>query len=434
VSSRYGSKLASEPDRIRRRSSHQGTFQHLGVSVWIAIVLILVTGGGIGAYEATNASPTTPGSTGPAGVAPVGVTPPTVPNQGPAPSGLLTLHPGGSDSGHAGLNNVSCTSTTTCVAVGADAAGSGIAEVSTNGGTSFTSVAVPNGTKTLSALSCATATSTCVASDGTNVLTSSDGGNSWSSQHLAPQGVELLGAFCESASQCFVGGMQSSWVLGNHAEVFVSGDGGTTWTQATVPNNVPGVVSFACPSTSTCIGVGSGVVVSHDSGQTWNLVPVNGNANQLFSISCASAQSCIAVGPNPGGEADPTLPADAVLTTDGGNTFNAVTLPASSASVFEVSCTSSTCLASGAVGQGASAPPFVTSSDGGSSWANATAPPDFLGLSALDCMSSGPCVATGSQAAGPATTVEPSPDTPGTSWTVTPASTVQSVSSSSQTD
>jgi hypothetical protein len=50
-------------------------------------------------------------------------------------------------------------------------------------------------------------------------------------------------------------------------------------------------------------------------------------------------------------------------------------------------------------------------------------------VSAVDCMSNGSCVATGGLTGGPATAVNGSPNEPNTPWTVTPASTIQSLSS-----
>jgi hypothetical protein len=45
-------------------------------------------------------------------------------------------------------------------------------------------------------------------------------------------------------------------------------------------------------------------------------------------------------------------------------------------------------------------PVFVFSSDGGSTWNNATPPPKFTAVSALSCPPSGACVAVGSVTQG----------------------------------
>jgi hypothetical protein len=145
-------------------------------------------------------------------------------------------------------------------------------------------------------------------------------------------------------------------------------------------------------------------LVSNDAGATWTPVGVTGGVNQLDSISCSSSTTCVAVGPNPGGAFNHALPADAIETTDGGATFHDITLPAYTASVFEVSCSlGSTCVASGAEGTGQSAPAFATSSDGGTTWAASAAPPTFVGVSGISCVSAGDCVLVGATNGGAAT-------------------------------
>jgi hypothetical protein len=57
-------------------------------------------------------------------------------------------------------------------------------------------------------------------------------------------------------------------------------------------------------------------------------------------------------------------------------------------------------VAGGAMGTGASTPVFLSSINGGASWANAAAPPKFMGVAGLSCAPGGACVAVGRATSG----------------------------------
>jgi hypothetical protein len=89
-------------------------------------------------------------------------------------------------------------------------------------------------------------------------------------------------------------------------------------------------------------------------------------------------------------------------------------------------------VASGAMGTGASAPVFLSSTDGGSSWSNAAAPPNFTGVSGLSCPSGGSCVAVGHAMSGStpvsSTATLSSPTAPNPQWASAPTPAVQPAS------
>jgi BNR/Asp-box repeat len=264
---------------------------------------------------------------------------------------------------------------------------------------------------------------TCVAVGGSSIVTTANSGANWSLDKLSIPGVSLLGADCPSATQCLVSGLDSTNSLpGNQAIMMISSNGGSTWSPASLPSGVAGIGSIACPTSTRCIGVGSAVVVSNDGGQTWQTVPVTGGVIELTSITCSSATDCVAVGPNPAGVSNPQAGGDAVVTTDGGTSFSAVALPASSASLFEVACSSATaCVAGGGTGSGALAPTYLASTNGGTSWSYGTAPP-FTGISGLSCPTSATCVAVGRTAVGPAAAM-----TSAGQWNLAPSATTGAV-------
>jgi hypothetical protein len=242
-----------------------------------------------------------------------------------------------------------------------------------------------------------------VAVGANHIVTSTDGGQAWRDHVIVEAGINLLGVTCSAASLCLATGTQSQANQAtSQARIYRSVNEGATWTLSTVPPQVGGIGSVACPTPTTCIGVGSALLVSANDGSTWTVTGATGGFQDLTSIACSSVSTCIAVGPNPEGQDNHALGADAVLTTNGGLSFTAVTFPAYSASLFEVSCSSvSTCIASGAEGTGQSAAAFVASSDGGVTWSTATPPPGISAIAGISCPSAASCVMVGQSTSGP---------------------------------
>jgi photosystem II stability/assembly factor-like uncharacterized protein len=160
---------------------------------------------------------------------------------------------------------------------------------------------VPSGTPELRAVSCASSTQ-CVAVGVSDILVSTDGGQSWTAHTMNDGGLNLLGVDCPSTALCLATGESEKPSNSSaHADIYLSTDQGTTWTLASIPPQVVAIGAVACPTASLCIAVGSAVLVSSDGGATWAPVGVTGGIEDLYSISCASATTCVAVGPNPQG-------------------------------------------------------------------------------------------------------------------------------------
>jgi hypothetical protein len=356
----------------------------------------------------------------------------TNPASGNSPSAAETASspPGGASTAGGGFNAISCDAPGTCIAVGGDSSGTADAGVSTNNGVSFISGSLPVSTPVLKAVSCVGG-STCVAVGGNDIVSSANNGSTWTSHPVSDTGnIDLLGAGCQSSTECLVVGMEQiqtnpagQGFQANLAVMWRSVNGGQNWSKSSLPGGVAGIAAIACPTATRCIAVGSNILESNDAGRTWTTMPVKGGAGQLLSISCSSSEVCIAVGPNPAGDTDPTRAGDSVETTDGGATFTVVALPASSAAVFQVACLSATsCVAGGATGTGASAPVFLSSPDGGTTWSNATGPPSFSAISSISCPAGGSCVAVGSAVTGSSTASSTASLSPMGQWTVTPTS------------
>jgi photosystem II stability/assembly factor-like uncharacterized protein len=425
VSHRYGRPTRQTPSpEARSRYIRVPILGLLLPPLWLVVALIVMAGAGVTSYAVTAPS----AYTGASGATTTSSTPSissTATVSQPSPS---FQRPGGSSTGTSGYNAVSCMSASSCIEVGADSSGNGVVATSQATAISFSSAPVPSGTPTLTAVSCVSP-GTCVAVGGNAVLNSTNSGSTWSLQPLPTKGLTLLGASCQNSTRCFVEGVASgSTLVGDQAVIMSSSDGGTTWSVSTMPPGVAGIAAIACPTATRCIGVGTTVIVSSDGGQTWQTASVNGGVDQLLSISCATSTQCVAVGPNPDGVSNPNAQGDAVETTDGGNTFEVVPLPKATASLFIVSCSSATvCEAGGATGIGASGPTFITSTGGISSWSDQAPPSGFSAISGIACPSAQDCVATGHTSTGPSVAAS---TTPG-QWSEAPPSATAPAFSSS---
>ncbi len=80
----------------------------------------------------------------------------------------------------------------------------------------------------------------------------------------------------------------------NFASIIVTSNGGSSWSDSTVPSGVTTLSTVSCPSAAICYaGGGSGILKSSDGGSTWSA------QDQTFpaqSISCDTIIECTAVG------------------------------------------------------------------------------------------------------------------------------------------
>jgi hypothetical protein len=81
------------------------------------------------------------------------------------------------------------------------------------------------------------------------------------------------------------------------------------------------------------------------------------------------------------------------------------------------------------MGTGASTPVFLSSTNGGASWANATAPPKFMGVAGLSCPTGGACVAVGRATSGTSSVSSAASLAPSGQWSAQSAPAVESTAS-----
>jgi photosystem II stability/assembly factor-like uncharacterized protein len=225
----------------------------------------------------------------------------------------------------------------------------------------------------------------------------SDLGQAWqvSQPPTLHDGVSLT---CPTESTCYArvfpppgpGGVNST------LSIEVTHDGGTTWQPSDLPADVTQDSGqfgpIECVSEDTCMTLVSTtswnyeIAETTDGGQSWTTMagpaPLSTQFGVVGGLSCTSSTSCVLIGSYAVG----TTQAgrwDAEVTTNGGQNWTAVPMPASLGAT--VQCfTGGSCITPGAY-----------STNGGLSWSQASMPPGVHGAWSMSCGDSSHCVASG---------------------------------------
>jgi photosystem II stability/assembly factor-like uncharacterized protein len=322
----------------------------------------------------------------------------------PAPSGSGTLEA------------VSCGSPSDCVAVGQAAAGAHTTVESTDdAGLRWRAVdvSVPDPTD-LGAIDCANVAD-CMAVGSSDqdgpisaaVLVTSDGGVRWTAVAGPADAANLSAVDCASATACIVIATD-----GTNYWSATTDDFGQVWQRGgTLPANVGGISSIACPSAGRCVTVGYGLTApgqgqgaidaTDDAGATWTPQTVPPGIGLLHGVACPGSTRCIATGTTSTTTTDVAQAAGALVsTTDGGATWDAETAPPGVDDAWSVSCPAvRSCAVVGTVWTPTTPPTpiggVVTTDDGGTTWHVPTIRYVPVGLTGVDCPTARHCVATG---------------------------------------
>jgi photosystem II stability/assembly factor-like uncharacterized protein len=214
------------------------------------------------------------------------------------------------------LTSMSCPTAHFCMAVGSSEAiwASAVALVTRSDGQQWTRLTLPKYEPQLELVTCTTAFD-CIAEgphDGQSIIFTSDGGATWTQAQLPtgnyPQGVIgipiLTGLACMSRTDCvLVGGIE-----GQHGEVsgliLSSADGGRSWSYTALPSGAAMMNAISCPAAMQCVAVGENfataendlILTTIDGGQHWVARPVPAAVIDLESVSCPTATTCVATG------------------------------------------------------------------------------------------------------------------------------------------
>ena len=328
--------------------------------------------------------------------------------------------------GTAQFNALDCPSLTSCVLVGSDKKGGGMATTATLFNNVWTvapqahAIAdVGLNTGQLLGVSCPTSTS-CVAighdSSGHSVVAlgslflNSWGWSNESDIATDATGIGRLTAIrCEAAVDCVAVGEDSNGLIST-----TTSNTGSTWSaEKPIASSTPSdsVSAVTCVSPTDCFAMGSvGLTIYHESvlttsttnfGASWSApstVPTSGVPSWalLSRVDCSSATHCVAIGGNSNVQSYVTTSNNA-----GATWSNESVMPQASSGVsnyFALGCPSAkTCVAVGATTTGLGA--AARSTDGGRTWSQpVTLTPDALGtgtLDAISCPTSRRCVAIG---------------------------------------
>jgi photosystem II stability/assembly factor-like uncharacterized protein len=213
-----------------------------------------------------------------------------------------------------------------------------------------------------------------------------------------------LSLACPSTTTCYADNLQSS-APGTYGEIEVTHDGGNTWQQSNLPVTLSDATALACVDADTCATLGidaSGnatFLETTDGGKTWASVP---GPSQLTSsmgvtvLACTTAESCIAVASDPTSQSGTAL---AFLTSDGGTSWTDSNLPSDFVPRGLQCVSAERCIVSGFYQSpdGSSTTPPGTvlySTDDGATWTTAAVPPGLGPLSSVSCADSEDCVAS----------------------------------------
>jgi hypothetical protein len=358
------------------------------------------------------------------------------------------------------LDDISCTTSTNCVAVGSYVSTTYNRKTlveSWNDGSVWSVVPSlsPDPASELDGVSCTSSTN-CVAvgsygSAGwpTNrTLVESWNGSVWSViVSPSPGSTEnwLSSVSCTSSTNCVAVGNYGD---SSSTHTLVESWNGSVWSVISSPSPGSlhnGLSSVSCTSSTNCVAVGNygdssasaHTLVESWNGSVWSVIssPSPGSSySSLDAVSCTSSMNCTAVGSNN----DQINTWHALAESWNGSIWSVVSSPnpgSQSNYFYGVSCTGTTnCVAVGSYANGPLESPVLAESWNGSAWTAVPGPStgsvNFNVLFGVSCTSSTNCVAVGTYDNGLGSDLTLIEFWNGTSWTIMPSPNVRVLNAS----
>ncbi len=249
----------------------------------------------------------------------------------------------------------------------------------------------------LSSISCSSATS-CMAvgwyytgyggSLTSFPLAESWDGSSWTMLPAPAGAEELASVSCPGASTCIADGLSSDYT----AQGFSAEWNGSGWTTLTLPASTHLLGDISCASITRCVAVGGlsgGFAEAWTGGTSWSVLTAT-SPGALLGISCASSVSCLAVGDAGNGTLLYTVP---FAESWNGSSWQAMRTEHFDA-LLGVSCAAGRCLAVGSYNNHADYVRTFAQAWNGSRWQSASPPGRLGALGSVSCAGASYCVAT----------------------------------------
>ncbi len=191
----------------------------------------------------------------------------------------------------------------------------GVVALTTDGGAAWARVATPAGVGYLTGISClgsgggsaalpygSAASASTAATAPAPASTAPGSAPSTSAPATPAPAVGVPGAHCT-----LVGTTATALdaVRSGHGVILTTGNGGVSWTSQPVPSSVSALMDVSCPGVGSCVAVGSSVASSAQAGAVilsgstdspWKSAAQVGAAQPLTAVSCVSRSRCLLVG------------------------------------------------------------------------------------------------------------------------------------------
>jgi len=314
------------------------------------------------------------------------------------------------------LTGVDCVSALRCWAAGSTlgtaGAPNGAAVVTTvDGGATWTIQPIPSAVGYLSDISCsdrhycAAVGQVTQTSDGQGaIITTSDGGRTWTAAAVPSTVSDVTAIDCQADRRCMAIGTVAAG-----SAALVSSAPGAAWTQlGTLPAGLNGASGISCPDSHDCwVTISQAVDVDHvtgqvaltvDGGSTWSTTATPKTVGYLNDIVCARGTAG-QTGP-PSTSTTTSVPGS-TTTTVPGSTTTTPPPPTSTTTTVPAGVSGTWCVAVGTTastgtgtrtGHGV----ILTTTDGGTLWSSQVVSPTSASLMGVSCPAFKTCVAVGS--------------------------------------